>query len=207
MRVGRRWILAEDFRASTAATISELTSTHARKSLVQATTWWNACKTPTMAVQHGKVEPFEASFGGWPSYEELIQAFLRANQFDKKCKVDVFISVIGPKPYALLISLTAPAAPSDKSSELLTQLQSHLSPKPAVIGEKANFHRRCQYEQETIVQFVADMRTLAQDWELGAFWTKPQGTGSLVVCSESIFNVISSLKTRNELYSRQLTVL
>lgn len=72
-----------------------------------------------MAVQLGHVEPFEASSGDWPSYEDRIQSFLRANQVDEKHKVDVFISVIGPKTYALLKSLTASAAPSDKSLEVL----------------------------------------------------------------------------------------
>lgn len=127
-------------------------------------------RTPTMAVQLGQVEPFEASSGDWPSYEERIQSFLRANQVDEKLKVDVFISVIGPKTYSLLKSLTAPAAPSDKPlEELLTQLRNHLSPKLSVIGERAKFHRRSQQEKETIAQFVADLRTLAQACEFGAF--------------------------------------
>lgn len=68
------------------------------------------------------------------------------------------------------MSLTAPTKPSSQSLESLCEvLRKHLSPQRSVITERAKFHRRMQKEHETIPQYVAELRALAQTCEFGAF--------------------------------------
>ena len=48
-------------------------------------------------------------------------------------KVDVFLSVVGPKTYKLLKSLIAPTLPSEKTiDELYQTLQRHVQPTDSV---------------------------------------------------------------------------
>lgn len=96
-----------------------------------------------------------------------MQAYLRANDVPDERKVDAFISIVGPQTYALLKSLTAPTKPSSHSLESLCELRrKHLSPQRSVIAERAKLHRRIQKEHKTMPQYVAELRALAQTWEL-----------------------------------------
>lgn len=114
----------------------------------------------------GHIESFDESASDWPSYEERLSSFLQVNRIPEDDKVHAFLSLIGPKTYSLLKSLTAPELPSAKSFELLKKLLGdHLSPKPSVISERAKFHRRAQLENESISEYVAQLRKLAQTCE------------------------------------------
>lgn len=123
-----------------------------------------------MSSQLGQVEPFDESSADWTSYEERLQAFLRANKVPVEQQADTLISMVGPKTYALLKSLTSPEIPTKKSFEqLLELLRSHFVPKLSIIGERAKFHRRSQLPQETTAQYAAELRRLAQTCEFGTF--------------------------------------
>ncbi|XP_070397463.1 uncharacterized protein [Dermacentor albipictus] len=114
----------------------------------------------------GHIEPFDESTSDWPSYEERLSSFLQVNRIPEDDKVHAFLSLMGPKTYSLLKSLTAPELPSAKGFELLKRLLGdHLSPKPSVISERAKFHRRAQLETESISEYVAQLRKLAQTCE------------------------------------------
>ena len=78
-------------------------------------------------------------------------AFYRANSVRDSAKVDVFLSVVGPKTYKLLKSLIAPMLPSDKTiDELYQSLKRHVQPTDSsyftqseVLYKKAERHRKC----------------------------------------------------------------
>lgn len=89
----------------------------------------NVVDAEAMSTSFGQVEHFDESTSDWLSYEERVLSFLRANKVPAELQVDAFVSLIGPKTYALLKSLTAPETPSSKSFEELRQLlRNHLSP-------------------------------------------------------------------------------
>lgn len=114
----------------------------------------------------GHIEPFDESTSDWPSYEERLKSFLLVNRIPEDDKVHAFLSLVGPKTYSLLKSLTAPELPSAKSFDVLKKLLGdHLSPKPSIISERAKFHRRAQLETESISEYVAQLRKLAQTCE------------------------------------------
>lgn len=60
----------------------------------------------------------------------------------------VFPLTIGTKAYELLHSLIAPDSPKDKwFNDLVKTLCVHLKPKPFVIVEWFNFHKRMQHKK------------------------------------------------------------
>ena len=85
-------------------------------------------------------------------------------------KVDVFLSVVGPKTYKLLKSLIAPMLPSDKTiDELYQTLKRHVQPTDSVISRRARFYTRNQKDTESVTDFVAELKLLAAECEFDAF--------------------------------------
>ena len=83
-------------------------------------------------------------------------------------KVAVLLTVIGPKTYGLLRSFLTPNKPAEQSyARLVEVMKNHLNPKPLVIAERFKFHRKCQSESETVAQFLAELRRLAEHCDFG----------------------------------------
>ena len=88
----------------------------------------------------------------------------------KSRKVAVFLSVVGSKTYTILRSLVAPAKPSEKGFDALSaELKKHFEPSKIVIAERFHFHRRSQGPEETISEFLAELRRLAAHCSFGDF--------------------------------------
>jgi len=114
----------------------------------------------------GRLEEFDCSSTDSDSYFERLHAFYRANNVRDSAKVDVFLSVVGPKMYKLLKSLTAPTLPSDKTiDELYQTLKRHVQPTDSVISHRARFYTRKQKDTESVTDFVAELKLLAAECE------------------------------------------
>ena len=48
-------------------------------------------------------------------------------------------------------------------------MQNHLNPRPLIIAERFKFHRRNQGENESVAQYVAELRKLSEKCELGDY--------------------------------------
>ncbi|KAH6924114.1 hypothetical protein HPB50_012050 [Hyalomma asiaticum] len=80
--------------------------------------------------QIGQVEAFDETVSDWLSYEERLSSFFAVNKVPEDLKVHALLSIIGPKSYSLLKSLTAPDKPSEKTFEQLTELlRNHITPR------------------------------------------------------------------------------
>ena len=118
----------------------------------------------------GRLEEFDCSSTDIDSYFERLHAFYRANNVRDSAKVDVFLSVVGPKTYKLLKSLIAPALPSDKTiDELYQTLKRHVQPTDSVISRRARFYTIKQKDTESVTDFVAELKLLAAECEFDAF--------------------------------------
>ena len=119
----------------------------------------------------GQVEPFQQGVDDWEQYTERLEQYFIANgiEGDNK-KLAVFLTVVGAKTYALLSNLVAPSKPASKTyAELKEVLQTHLKPKPLIIAERFKFHQRKQGEGESVPQYMAELRKLADRCEFGAY--------------------------------------
>jgi hypothetical protein len=121
-------------------------------------------------TQIGHLEPFEIGSDDWELYAERLDQSLLANGIDDdKKKVAVLVTVIGQKAYALLRNLVAPTKPHEKDyKSLLAAMKDHLKPKPLTIAERFKFNRRRQQEGESIAQFLAELRKLAETCDFEA---------------------------------------
>ena len=146
------------------------------------------------------MEPFEYESGDdWPTYVERLEQYLSANNVtEEKKKVAVMVTVMGAKAYSLLRNLVAPDKPADKNfSELVKTLKDHLHPKPLIIAERFKFHKRDQKEGETIAQYVAALRKLADTCEFEAFLE--QALRDRLVCGLYAENIQRKLLTEAKL--------
>ncbi|KAL7856631.1 hypothetical protein SRHO_G00155300 [Serrasalmus rhombeus] len=109
-----------------------------------------------MAGIVGSIGPFDASVEQWSSYTERFDYFVLANGIEGDKIVPTFLSVMGR-------SLVQPAKPGSKTYGTIVEILSgHFSSKPLVIAERFRFHKRSQEEGESIANFVAALKGLAE---------------------------------------------
>ena len=105
----------------------------------------------------GKVEEFDGVREDWQQYIERLEYFFIANSItaaDKKRAV--FLSVIGPSRYKILL---APDKPGDKEYGVLVDVLSrHFKPKPLEIMERCNRSRK---PGESVSTFISELRSLS----------------------------------------------
>ena len=118
----------------------------------------------------GRISEFVVEDERISAYLERVELYFGANDIANEKKVAILLSVIGAKTYAVLRSLVAPDQPKDKSfAELKTLLKAHYDPKPLVIAERFRFYRRDQTAEESISEFLVELRRLAAHCEFGQF--------------------------------------
>lgn len=117
----------------------------------------------------GRLQEFDPGVDNMSTYLERLELYFEANAVEAPRKVAV-LTVIGAKAYDTLRSLLAPTFPRDKSfDELIQILKQHYDPKPLVIGERFHFYKRSQKPNETVAEFLADLRKLSIRCEFGTF--------------------------------------
>ena len=91
-----------------------------------------------------------------------------ANNVEEGRRVATFLTMMGADAYSLLSNLLIPDKPKDKDySQLVDAMTSHLKSKPLVIAERFKFHRRGQGEQESVSDYMTELRRLADKCRFG----------------------------------------
>ena len=104
------------------------------------------------------------------AYLERVQLFFIDNTIAEDKQVTVLLTIIGSSTSALLTSLLALRKPREKSfAELSEILCRHFDPKPLVIAERFHFHRRNRVSDESISEYVAELRRLVTHHEFGNY--------------------------------------
>ena len=99
-------------------------------------------------------------------YLERVSLYFVANGVAEEKQVAVLLTAIGGETYALLTNLLSPAKPCDQTyAEITAVLKAHFEPKPIIIAERFHFHRRQQGANETIAEYMAELRHLASTCE------------------------------------------
>ena len=125
-------------------------------------------ETPTVTVTStvGRLTEFDPRNDSITAYVERV-TYISREVADAK-KVAVLLSAIGPKTYALLRNLTTSTAPAEKSfAQIVEILKGHYEPKPLIIAERFNFHRRSQHVRESVKEFAAELQHLTIHCEFG----------------------------------------
>ena len=119
----------------------------------------------------GKIEPFHHATDTWTDYWDMIEQYFLANDIeDNKKRTAMFLTLIGKETYSLLNSLTAPDKPSSKKvDEVNNILFEHYEPKPIVIAERYQFYTRMQQDEETLAEYIAELRKRSIHCEFKTF--------------------------------------
>ena len=115
-----------------------------------------------------KPHTFDEGVENFTNYKERLDAYLLANDITQDKHPAVLLSSIGPKPYNVLRSLTAPDLPSTKSYEQLCDiLTSHYCPRPLEIMERFKFHKCNQGAGESVADFITRIKRLSEFCNFG----------------------------------------
>ena len=90
--------------------------------------------------------------------------------------------------YQLIRSLLAPIKLTDKTlDELFALVKDHLEPAPSAIMQRFNFNARSQKSDESVAEFVAELRHIAEHCEYG-------GTLDEMLCDRLVCGIRAELK-------------
>lgn len=111
----------------------------------------------------GKIGEFDYAVEDWPTYVERLELFCAANDIKDDRKKACLLTQMGAKTYRLLQNLVLPAKPVDKSyADIVKILSDHLVPTRLTISERYRFYKRNQKPEETITEYVAELRKLTK---------------------------------------------
>ena len=116
-----------------------------------------------MAV-HGALAAFNPQEEDWSEYSERLTFYFTANGITTDAKKRaVLLSCCGPATFRLLQSLVLPGNLDDFSfEELMTKMKEHKEPQPSVIVQRFQFNTRKQQAGETVAEYVAALRKVAE---------------------------------------------
>ncbi|CAL1608164.1 unnamed protein product [Knipowitschia caucasica] len=129
----------------------------------------NAVAGGMAAAMLGTLLVFDSQAQTWEEYCQVLGHFFEANNItDAGRKRAILLSSVGSKTYSLMRNLLSPDKPGDKSfTELTNLLQSHFNPKPSEIVQRFKFISRTRTANETVTEYVAVLRELAQHCNYG----------------------------------------
>ena len=115
----------------------------------------------------GKIDEFQPDQEPFSVYVERFELYAAANSLADDKKVPLFLTVLGGKIYNLLHDLFAPSNPKDQS--FAAKLKDHFEPEPLIIAKRFHFHRRDQGPEESIAQYLAELRRLVSRCKFEAY--------------------------------------
>ena len=116
----------------------------------------------------GNIGEFNESVEEWTTYVERLELYCVANGIKEERKKACLLTQMGAKTYRLLQSLVLPEKPVDKSYDAIVKtLTTHLVPKRLVISERFRFYKRNQQPDESINEYVAEIRRLTKHCNFG----------------------------------------
>ena len=118
---------------------------------------------------HGTAPVFDSTQEEWEDYTERLDSYFLANNIrDSAKKRAILMNAVGLKTYRLIKTLCLPEKPQDHSfEEIVKRVKAHFHPKPSPIIKRYEFNERKQKSVESIAEFLAAIRKIADDCEYG----------------------------------------
>lgn len=115
------------------------------------------------------VRPFDSASQTWEEYCDVLDHFFVANDIQAaERKQAVLLSSVGAQTYALMRTLLSPVKPGDRFYEdLVKLLKDHYHPKPSEIMQRWKFNTRNRLPDESVRDYVAELRKLAHNCNFG----------------------------------------
>ena len=119
----------------------------------------------------GRIDSINLKTDNITEYIERVEQYFIANDVtDEKKQTAIFLTVIGNETYSLLRNLLAPESLAGKTLKTLSEtLTDHLKPQPIIIAERYKLYCRDQSENETITEYLAELRKLTLNCDFKDF--------------------------------------
>lgn len=123
-----------------------------------------------MAAVIGVVGEFKEREDTWNNYIARLSQFFVANDITAEAKKKaVLLSSVGPKMFKLMCNLAQPKQPHEYTfDEIVTLVRGHQSPRPSVIVSRFRFNSRVRKPEESVREYVAELRKLSEHCNYGA---------------------------------------
>ena len=117
----------------------------------------------------GTLHEFSPEEEEWTHYAEQLSEYFIGNAIAAaEKKRAILLSSVGARTYKLLSDLVSPDAPRDKTFDELCQvLKEHYKPREPVMVSRFNFNKRNRKENETVTEYVRELRRLAKECQYG----------------------------------------
>ncbi|KAK9751419.1 hypothetical protein QE152_g5050 [Popillia japonica] len=120
-------------------------------------------------VMIGSIECFKATGEEFEMYLERIEHLFKANRVETNMKVSLFITLARPQVYCTLKNLMASDNPNDKTyDDIIKVLKRHYIPEKTEIGECFTFNKCNQESNQTVAEYIVELRRLANTSKFGA---------------------------------------
>ena len=119
-----------------------------------------------MTAVHGSLAAFDSTSEDWT---EHLQFYFDTNGISDTAKQQaVLLSCCGLSTFQLLRSLVLPTPLTELSfKDLVAKMKAHCEPKPLVIVQCYQFNSRQRATSETVAEYVAALRKLAEHCNFG----------------------------------------
>ena len=107
-------------------------------------------------------ESFNPKTDNFDTFCERLEIAFEANDTTDAKKTAVFLTILGKETYEILRALTTPKVPAKETYKILKDaLSAYFNPKPNVTAERFRFSQRAHSDNESISEFIADLRRLS----------------------------------------------
>uniref|UniRef100_A0A1B0GIL7 RNA-directed DNA polymerase n=1 Tax=Lutzomyia longipalpis TaxID=7200 RepID=A0A1B0GIL7_LUTLO len=115
-------------------------------------------------IESCPIGPFDPKTGSFASFQERLELWFDGQGVtDSKMKRGQLMSAVGSAVYETVKGLVLPKKVSECTYEQLVKaMEEHYETAPNEIVERYNFYRRTQKEEETVADFIAELRKLSQ---------------------------------------------
>jgi len=123
------------------------------------------------ALPIGQLVPFDPKTGDWLRWQSRYEDYCVLNGVTEGDRQRRLLTLsLGDEVHKILTDLVSPDSIRDKSpAELLQLLSAQFQPKKLVVAESVRFWERNQREEESIAQYVAELRYMAKSCDFGQF--------------------------------------
>lgn len=122
-----------------------------------------------MARTIGKLVEFDPEIQVWEDYIDQFEFYLEANTITEESKKRfTLLTAVGVKIYPIIKSFCLPKTPKEVSyDEIVKKCKEHFGKSSNVLLNTVQFHKRNQLENESLQDFVRELKKLAQDCKFG----------------------------------------
>ncbi|CAC5366946.1 unnamed protein product [Mytilus coruscus] len=116
-------------------------------------------------TNYGRIDEFDDNSEDWIQYtiHRLNHYFIANNIESMEKKRAILLSACGKKTYKLMRNSSAPQKPGEKTYDDIVKLVTdHQNPKPSSIAQRCKFNSRSRQPNESVSQFVAELRQISE---------------------------------------------